>query len=834
MQYIKVFNQINKNDAKIAGGKGASLGEMAQAKIPVPEGFVILADAFEEFLKETDLNVEINAALDKVNHNEIHTIENASETIKELTLEQEIPEKIKNEIIKAFRNLNAEFVAVRSSATAEDSETAAWAGQLESYLNTTEENLLKNVKKCWASLFTPRAIFYRFEKNLHKEKVSVAVVVQKMVESEESGIAFSVHPVTQDRNQLIIEAGFGLGEAIVSGQITPDSYVVEKDKLNILDKNVNEQTRALYRKETGGNKWKDIGEKGKEQVLTDKEIIELSKLIIKIENHYGFPVDVEWAREKGKFYIVQSRPITTLTKLEEEKEDLDEYKKYKWQVVGGDFNSPFIRNYIWVKSFFRQAVEFNISRPIFAISSRKDEIEYLGDLDKWTQTHEDLKKHIEKDNYLVEKIIDKTNELGEAFNKWSEKNIFNRNLSKLDNKTLIDLLKRFEEKQGLIYVYGTVLPLIDFQSFSFVEGNLKKFLKEKLNEKDYQNYYDILTQPIENSFAQDQEEDLLMLIKEFYSKKWVENIKTKNLEEIKKIYPKFYNKLKKHTEKHSWVYYVYIGPAFTEENFLEFIKDYLKKGINPGKKLEEIEKKKEEIKKLRKEYIKKLKPDKFNEMILKLVGKLVWAKPRRKDYQSKSYYHLEKLIKEFAKRLSISLKQARSIPFDILEKSFEKGKVDEELLNSIYNFHIIMPKDNGEVIILHNKEAERFYNKYVIKSKEEKEEDVKFIRGSVSMPGIARGIVKIINKPADMEKMKDGDILVSVATTPSIVPAMKKAAAIVTDEGGLTCHAAIVSRELGITSIVGTKIATQVLKDGDLVEVDADNGIVRILKKVTP
>ncbi|MDP1619910.1 MAG: PEP/pyruvate-binding domain-containing protein, partial [bacterium] len=166
---------------------------------------------------------------------------------------------------------------------------------------------------CWASLFTPRAIFYRFEKNLHKQKISVAVVVQKMVESEFSGIAFSVHPVTEDYNQLIIEAGFGLGEAIVSGQITPDSYVVEKNPRNILDINVSTQERGIYRAKNGGNEWRDIPEpQASAQVLTEKQILELSEIILGIEKHYGFPCDIEWAFEGGKFYIVQSRPITTL------------------------------------------------------------------------------------------------------------------------------------------------------------------------------------------------------------------------------------------------------------------------------------------------------------------------------------------------------------------------------------------------------------------------------------------------------------------------------------------------------------------------------------------
>ncbi len=311
--FIKNFKQLNKKDVLSAGGKGASLGEMTNAKIPVPPGFVILAEAFEKFLEETDLGVEIDAVLHKVKHKDINSVEKASEKIKALILDAKMPKDIASEVQKEFKKLKAKYVAVRSSATAEDSSAAAWAGQLESYLNTTEKDLLLNMQKCWASLFTPRAIFYRFEKKLHKQKISVAVVVQKMVQSEISGIAFSVHPVTEDKNQLIIEAGFGLGEAIVSGSITPDSYVVEKKPFGVIDKNIAEQARGLFRG-AKDNAWKTIPKgKGSKQKLNDKQILDLAKLIMSIEKHYGFPVDVEWAREGNKFYITQSRPITTLS-----------------------------------------------------------------------------------------------------------------------------------------------------------------------------------------------------------------------------------------------------------------------------------------------------------------------------------------------------------------------------------------------------------------------------------------------------------------------------------------------------------------------------------------
>ncbi len=314
MELIRNLSNLNKEDSEIAGGKGASLGEMTRAGISVPPGFVVLSNAFEKFIQETDLLQEIDAILSTVNHKNIQTVELASEKIKGLIISQKIPEDITSEIKKHFNALNTKCVAVRSSATTEDGKDHSWAGQLESYLNTTETNLFDNMKLCWASLFTPRSIFYRFERGLHKIKISVAVVIQKMIKSEMSGVAFSVHPVTENANQLVIEAAYGLGEAIVSGQITPNSYIVEKIPRKIIDINVFEQARGLYPKDGGGNEWRDLKDNGKKQVLDQDQILNLTEIILKIESHYGFPCDIEWAYENDEFFIMQSRPITTLSK----------------------------------------------------------------------------------------------------------------------------------------------------------------------------------------------------------------------------------------------------------------------------------------------------------------------------------------------------------------------------------------------------------------------------------------------------------------------------------------------------------------------------------------
>ena len=310
--FIRQFRDLSKNDIAIAGGKGASLGEMTNAGIPVPSGFVVLATAFDKFLEETDLDVEIEALLHTINHQDINSVEKLSAQIRDLISKAAFPKDLAEHITSAFSKLKAEFVAVRSSATAEDSTVASWAGELESYLNTTKTNLLENVKKCWSSLFTPRAIFYRFEKKLHTTKVSVAVVIQTMIQSEVAGVCFTVHPVTKDYDQMVIEAGYGLGEAIVGGKITPDTYVLHKRDWKILDKNISQQTMMIT-KDGNKNIEKEVPRlrQGK-QKLEDGKIIQLAQLCQKIEEHYKHSQDIEWAFEKGKFYILQSRPITTL------------------------------------------------------------------------------------------------------------------------------------------------------------------------------------------------------------------------------------------------------------------------------------------------------------------------------------------------------------------------------------------------------------------------------------------------------------------------------------------------------------------------------------------
>jgi len=291
MKFVRDLNTIDIRAVSTAGGKGANLGEIIKVSIPVLPGFVVLTSAFERFLEETDINVELKAMWSRINIEDIESIEENSEIVRALIVKAKMSKDIEKEILNSFKKLKAKYVAVRSSATAEDSKIDSWAGELETYLNTTQKNLIQNVKKCWASLYTPRALFYRVKRGLKRKHVSVAVVIQKMIQSEVSGVCFTVHPVNKDRNQMIIEAVRGLGESLVQGQVTPDSYIIAKNNLEILDINIPQREK---------------------QKLAEKKIKELAKLCIKIEDHYKNPQDIEWAFSKNKFYIVQSRPITAL------------------------------------------------------------------------------------------------------------------------------------------------------------------------------------------------------------------------------------------------------------------------------------------------------------------------------------------------------------------------------------------------------------------------------------------------------------------------------------------------------------------------------------------
>lgn len=770
MQLLCNFTELSKEDAALAGGKGASLGEMTRAEIPVPSGFVILTQAFEYFLEQIDLNVEIAAILETVDHTKMHTVENASEKIQALILSAKMPTAISEEINKHFSNLGASFVAVRSSATAEDSSVAAWAGQLDTYLNTTSEELLLNVQKCWGSLFTPRAIFYRFEKELHKQKISVAVVVQKMIDSEVSGIAFSVHPVTQDYNQLIIEAGLGLGEAIVSGQVTPDSYVVQKSNLEILDKNIAEQIRFLQKKEKGGNDWVAVPySKRKIQKLSDKDVIELSNLVIQIEKHYGFPCDVEWAYEKGKFYITQSRPITTLTKSNVKQNNSKiNLEDRKWVVYGASGWPAYITPFAVApaQNFFEK---YRISNEGIALWQGKN-FDWLYDEKQLIDISKKVLPKLKRQKWDYYKKWKKSAKMFDAFHY----KLMGVDLKKLNEQQFVKLLKQYYKAFLDQYSISNIIEPLSF----YLQGHLGRLLEVEGIDPDK-------AKQLIGQFGTSREPNYLKLCVQEYRK---------SPRKIKSILKKYH----------------YINNDYTGTRpFIEAdLKDLVKKNGNHDAK---------EV---------KAKVSPRVKTLLQILQLTATIQDVRKAESLMWVSGAEKILHELSFRTGVAFEELLYASWnELMENKIDTLELKKRIPDVVFHWH-----SKGETIYV-NKEAEAIkeeYKKVIVGTTD----NLKELKGVPASSGIAKGKAVVVFNVSQFAKVKEGDILITVMTRPEYLPVMHLAAAFVTDEGGITSHAAIVAREMKKPCVIGTKIGSKVIKDGDLLEVDANTGVVKIIERV--
>ncbi len=317
------FTEVTKKDIPLVGGKGANLGEMTNAGIPVPPGFIVTASAYFDFLKKAVLTDKIRTLLEPLDVHNSQQLQDIAVKIQQLIKEAEIPPETAKEIERAYIKMGKGLVAVRSSATAEDLPEASFAGQQATFLNVQGEKAVVNaVQGCWASLFGARAIFYRQEQGFDHFKVGIAVPVQRMVQSEASGVMFTIEPTTSNREKITIEAVLGLGEMIVSGDVTPDHYTVSKDSMQILDKEIKRQEWKLIKKKGIAGKADNTKvsltlEEQIQQKITDSDILLLAKLGKQLEDHYQFPQDIEWAKENGEIFIVQTRPVTTIREVAE-------------------------------------------------------------------------------------------------------------------------------------------------------------------------------------------------------------------------------------------------------------------------------------------------------------------------------------------------------------------------------------------------------------------------------------------------------------------------------------------------------------------------------------
>lgn len=461
----------------------------------------------------------------------------------------------------------------------------------------------------------------------------------------------------------------------------------------------------------------------------------------------------------------------------------------------------------------------------FKIENNAAEYYYLPK--NWRAGHSLLVKKIRQDPNFLKLIYKKMVVLANRQIKYGQG--IKTKIYKASNNQLFQYYQQFVQYNIELYQYGMVLPLLDFDKTTFLSDELHAILQKRKADK----YFNILTVPQRQTATKKQELELLEVLgiikKHAKCQKLFKMKETGQLiVEIKKQFPKIWQKIQAHTKKYCWAYFVYEGPATDEKYFIEFLQDFIKKRINPAEELTKDNKYRQQTINQQRAVLKTLKLNYYERQIAELAKDGVFYKAYRRELQSHSYYLIESLLSEIGRRLQLSLKQVRMLLPNEIGVALKNGasfltRIQDRQRLLFFNYSV-----SGKTVCLSGAKARQFMQKNVIAEKFDLKAD-SFV-GTSAFPGKVKGKVKIINYPSEIVKMAQGDILVATTTNPNLMPAIRMAKAIVTEEGGLTCHAAIVARELRIPCVVGAKAVAHALKDGDLVEVDADKGIVKRLK----
>jgi len=818
------FNEIKKEDVLTVGGKGANLGEMTSAKINVPSGFVITADAYRDFLKVNGIDILIENGIKKSADDE-KILLNEAEHFRGKIKSGKFPEQLENAIREKYFNLgNNTRVAVRSSATAEDLPDASFAGQQETYLNVQGiESVLNGVRNCYASLWGNRAVSYRFHQGYDQTSVSIAVVIQEMIESEKSGVLFTVNPVNKKENEMQINASFGLGESVVSGRVTADSYIIDKSG-NIIEVNIgSKETQIIY----GDKETVEVSvnsDKRKTRALNDREILELMKCGLEIEKHYGMPMDIEWAIKNDIVYILQARAITTLKNSKNDITGNDLIEKYiKGKKIKKDTQE--VMSFLLEKMpFAHRVLDFDY---LMAINDQKVNILSEGGIilprnpiidDDGIQTFSDDGKRIGKNIFKFFNILKNMKDFELCYKKCKDfMNIYEVEIEEIkhlnfENMTLTECGNFLEES----YVLLQKLAYDRFKYALFPSVlNSKKFTKiiKKVNSNyssfDFYWGLDNKTSVVTN--------DVYKMAREIRKNEALKKaiISGDNFKELYKKYNDFKNIsdefMKDNGFKSDYNCYCLSAKTFLEDpdRLINILRPILNENSNESNDIKDF--------------------SKLMESVKEIYGRKYQDVEKQIRYFR--YFHV---VREESQYLWETLfyyvrKCVRRINFILLgDENIETGVANlfhKELLEVIKRGNL--NESDKEKI---NRRNEKF--PLAVKVWEASKllifkTDGDVLKGVSGSTGIAVGKVCLINSPKEFYKMKKGDILVCHLTDPEWTPLFKLASAVVADTGSALSHVAIVAREYNIPAVLGVGFATTKFKDGDTIQVNGNIGEVK-------
>ena len=861
--------EIDKTMLAMVGGKGANLGELSRIEgINVPEGFCISTVAFKRIIEESSSINELLDQLSLLKLEDRNKISELSGEIRRLIEGIAIPPDITSAITRQLSRFDEKNAwAIRSSATAEDLPTASFAGQQDTYLNIIgEEAILTHISKCWASLFTDRAVMYRLQNGFDHRKVHLSVVVQKMVFPQVAGILFTADPVTGNRKVLSIDASFGLGEAMVSGLVNADNYKVCNGK--IIDKKISTKKLAIYAVKDGGTKEQGIEpERQNTQALTDEQILQLERMGRKIEVHFGYPQDIEWCLADGTFYIVQSRPITTLYPIPEANDEENHvYVSVGHQQMMTDAMKPLGLSFflLTTPALMRTAggrLFVDVTPMLASAAGREIILNVLGKNDPLIKAA--LTTIVEREGFI------KSAPVPDAANSNKGASYPNyQTLKEYDPTIVSDLIRRSQTaietlKQNIQTKSGS--ELFDFilediqqlkkinadpQSFGVIMTgmNASSWINEKMNEwLGEKNAADTIAQSAPNNITSEMGLALLHVadvirpylevIEYLFRSVWTKNdnfldelVQFNGGQETRDAIDAYLNKYGMRCAgeiditKTRWSEKPITLVPMILNNIKNFEHDAANRRFEQGRQ-ESLKKEQELLDALKQLPDGEQKATETKRMIDLVRNFAGYREYPKYGIVSRYFIYKQALLKEAEQLVQANVIHEKEdiyyLSFEELREVVSTNKVDYQIISkrkeAFKSYEKLTPPrvitSDGEIIT----------GKYKCENL-----PAGVIAGLAVSSGVIEGRARVIVNMEDAD-LKAGDILVTSFTDPSWTPLFVSIKGLVTEVGGLMTHGAVIAREYGLPAVVGVEHATRLIKDGQRIRVNGTEGFVKIL-----
>ncbi|MGW9530615.1 phosphoenolpyruvate synthase [Paenibacillus terrae] len=864
------FQEMEKTQLLLVGGKGLNLGELSKIQgIQVPEGFCVTTVGYQKAIEQ---NETYHALLDRLTMLKVEDREQIGEIsrkIRQIIMEVEIP----SDVVKAVTHYLSQFgeehaYAVRSSATAEDLPHASFAGQQDTYLNIIGvDAILQHISKCWASLFTERAVIYRMQTGFDHSQVYLSVIVQRMVFPQASGILFTADPITSNRKPLSIDASFGLGEALVSGLVSADCYQVQEGE--IVDKRIATKKLAIYGRKEGGTETRQLDpDQQKTQTLTEQQILQLARIGRQIEAYFGCSQDIEWCLVDDTFYIVQSRPITTLYPIPEASDQENHvYISVGHQQMMTDPMKPLGLSFflLTTNAPMRKAggrLFVDVTHMLASPDSRKMLLDGMGQHDPLMK--DALMTIIERGDFIKSLPNDKQEQSSGKSNK-SVSSTDSRAQFENDPAIVSDLIKRSqtsieELKQNIQTKSGSDLfdfilediqqlkkILFDPQSSAVFMAamNASSWINEKMNEwLGEKNAADTLSQSVPNNITSEMGlalldvADVIRPYPEVID--YLQHVKDDNfLDELLKFeggqetQDAFYDYFNKYGMRCAGE--IDITRTRWSEKPITLVPLILGniKNFEPNESNRKFEQGQQEALKKEQELLDRLKqlPDgeqkaKETKQMIDLIRNFIGYREYPKYGMVNRYFvYKQALLKEAEQLAQAGVIHDKEdiyyLTFEELHEVARTNKLDYQIISKRKDEYKLYEKLTPPRVITSDGE--------IIAGKYKRENlPAEAIVGLAVSSGVIEGRARVILNMEDAD-LEDGDILVTSFTDPSWTPLFVSIKGLVTEVGGLMTHGAVIAREYGLPAVVGVENATNLIKDGQRIRVHGTEGYIEIL-----